>query len=142
MGRTITVATYATVLLVIVASIHGLGTAYAAVSTSLVAAILRSSGRVDLSHPLSVSQRVVMEAPPPPERLAQGCVPLSQSFVASVAARNHLNLVIATFVNMAQADFGLNWLSHLRRVGMVDSAIIGATDAESEQAHIAFLVLL
>ena len=37
-------------------------------------------------------------------------------------------MAVATFANSAQADFAENWLAHLGRVGLRQSALVGVTD--------------
>ena len=85
------------------------------------------------SAPLDPQPQPLMTAPSPKRVVPASCVPLTQALAASAASGNGLGVVFATFANSAQADFALNWIAHLERLGLERSALLGATDAEAER---------
>ena len=47
----------------------------------------------------------------------------------AAAAASGIGVLLITFANEAQADFALNWLAHVTKLGLRESALVGATDA-------------
>lgn len=127
MGRLVSLSAYGAVLLLAAASLYLVGATYAALTSAIIGRILRTAAS---RAPIRPPEEPVQHASA--RRVATGCEPLTRELAAGAAAANSLGVVFATFTNQAQADFALNWIVHLERLGLEQSALVGATDAGAE----------
>lgn len=91
------------------------------------------------------THRTRVSAPPPsgaiaeaavaaPSTPAASCPPLGPPLIRHAASSNSHGAIVVTFANAASADFASNWLEHLRRLGLRESALVGATDGGARRA--------